>query len=53
MVIFRAKVFAKCKDWAGFSRVPDSWEEEGGTGVISRSVLERVGCGFRQRPLAR
>lgn len=34
--------FAECKGWAGFSRVPDSWEEEEEeerTGLISCSVL--------------
>lgn len=39
--------FAECKGWAGFSGVPDSWEEEEeGTGLISCSVPVRGGCRF-------
>lgn len=46
MVIFRETRFAKCKGWAGFSRVPVSWEEEGGFGVIFCSVLVCVAAAF-------
>lgn len=40
--------FAECKGWAGFSRVPGSWEEEEeeGTRLIFCSVLVHGGCCF-------